>query len=167
MKKAEWERTSLFSAISCVTFHAMNLPDDPEGRRAFGEALKSRPEFESLLSLIDALTGERGCPWDQKRQLSDCPKYLQGELNEVVEALESGNNANLEEELGDLLFMVAFAIKLGEKEGRLSVDGVLRKVLEKMVYRHPHVFGGEMTAETADQVLANWKELKRREKEQE
>ncbi len=114
--------------------------------------------------MIDTLLGEGGCPWDQARKLEDCPKYLQGELAEVIEAISSGDDENLEEELGDLLFMVAFAAKVGAKEGRMTLRGMFERLLEKMVYRHPHVFGGEMTASTPGEVLDNWEELKRREK---
>jgi uncharacterized protein YabN with tetrapyrrole methylase and pyrophosphatase domain len=142
----------------------MSLPADANGRRAYGEELKANPGFTSLVRLIEALLGEGGCPWDRSRKLEECPKYLRGELDEVVAAIEAGDNANLEEELGDLIFMLAFTIKLAEKEGRLGQSGVFKRILEKMVYRHPHVFGGEMEAGTPDEVLANWSKLKKREK---
>ncbi|HDS31106.1 MAG TPA: hypothetical protein ENN67_08695 [Firmicutes bacterium] len=142
----------------------MVLPSDNESQRLLGEKLKSRPDFQSLIMLIESLLGDNGCPWDRERTLADCPKYLDGELREVIEAVESGDDANLEEELGDLLFMVAFTIKVAEKEGKLSQTGVFERILNKMVYRHPHVFGGEMEAETAGDVLDNWGKLKEQEK---
>ena len=77
---------------------------------------------------------EGGCPWDRSRKLEDCPKYIQGELDEVIEAIGSGNNADIEEELGDLLFMVAFTAKLAERDGRLEMKGVFKRILEKMVH---------------------------------
>ena len=142
----------------------MPVPDDPKMRRALGEELKSHPGFESVARLIDTLLADGGCPWDRARMLKDCPKYLRGELEEVLQAIESGDNQNLEEELGDLLFMVAFTAKIGEKESRMTVEGMFERILNKMVYRHPHVFGGEMEASTPDEVLDNWQELKRQEK---
>jgi uncharacterized protein YabN with tetrapyrrole methylase and pyrophosphatase domain len=142
----------------------MCLPNDESGRREFGEALKSNPDFTSLLKLIDALLGEGGCPWDQSRSLADCPKYLAGELDEVVEAIQSGDNSNLEEELGDLLFMAAFTIKIAEKEQKVEISRVLKRIIDKMVFRHPHVFGGEMSAGTPDEVVSNWAKLKSQEK---
>ena len=143
----------------------MNFPDDREQRRQFGETLKSEPSFDSLLNLIDALLSENGCPWDRSRKVEDCPKYLENELAEVIDAIRRGDNANLEEELGDLIFMTAFTAKLAEKEGRLRLKGIFERVLNKMVFRHPHVFGGEMEASSSEQVIDNWRELKILEKE--
>jgi tetrapyrrole methylase family protein/MazG family protein len=142
------------------------MPDKPdrESRRALGEEFVSRPGFDSVMRLIETLLGEGGCPWDRARKLEDCPEYLEGELREALEAIGSGDDENLEEELGDLLFMVAFTAKIAEKEGRMSVRGMFERLLGKMVYRHPHVFGGEMEATTPGEVLDNWRELKRREK---
>jgi len=142
----------------------MSLPHDRESRRKLGEELKAAPEFATVEKLIEALLSEGGCPWDRARKLEDCPKYLRGELEEVLAAIESGDNENVEEELGDLLFMVAFAAKIAEKEGRMTVRGMFERILSKMVYRHPHVFGGDMEADTPGEVLANWQELKRQEK---
>ena len=67
----------------------MSLPGDPESRREIGEHLKSRPECGSLISLIDMLLGEDGCPWDKSRTLEGCPEYIESELNEVIDAIKS------------------------------------------------------------------------------
>jgi len=142
----------------------MPLPDNADGRRKFAEDLKADPGFENLMLLIDSLLGEGGCPWDRERKSPDCPKYIESELAEVVEALESGDDTDLEEELGDLLFMVAFTVKVAEKEGRMSVSDMFRRILTKMVYRHPHVFGGDMDASSPEEVVSNWQELKKKEK---
>jgi len=148
-----------------VILDPMNLPEDRESRRKFGERLKTSPAFDSILELIEALLSENGCPWDRSRTVEDCPKYLESELGEVVDAINRGDNDNLAEEIGDLLFMVAFTAKLAEKEGRLGVKDVFTRILNKMVFRHPHVFGGDMDASSPDQVVDNWHELKKREKE--
>lgn len=142
----------------------MPVPEDPEKRRALGDELRSEPRFEGVARLIDTLLGEGGCPWDRARTLEDCPEYLRGELDEVVQAIESGDNENLEEELGDLLFMVTFTAKVGEKESRMTLEGMFKRILDKMVYRHPHVFGGEMDASTPGEVYDNWQKLKEKEK---
>ena len=142
----------------------MNLPHDESGRREYAEALKSNPGFESLVSLIEALLGDGGCPWDQTRKLEDCPKYLNSELDEVIAAIESGDNSNLEEELGDLLFMLAFTIKVAEKEEKVEMSRLFSRIIDKMVFRHPHVFGGDLAAGTPDEVVSNWAKLKSREK---
>lgn len=155
---------ALFLTCPHVTLQAMSLPEDIESRRALGEKLKSNPDFQNMLELIDTLLDEGGCPWDRARTLTDCTKYLKDELAEVIEAIESSDYENLEEELGDLLFMVAFTAKVGEKEGRIEIRRVFEKILNKMVYRHPHVFGGDLTAETSDEVFDNWQILKEKEK---
>jgi len=146
----------------------MNFPDEREQRRKFGETLKSEPSFDSMLNLIDALLSENGCPWDRSRKVEDCPKYLESELAEVIDAINRCDDGNLEEELGDLIFMAAFTAKLAEKEGRLhskGIKGIFERILNKMVFRHPHVFGGEMEASSSEQVIDNWRELKILEKE--
>jgi tetrapyrrole methylase family protein/MazG family protein len=137
---------------------------DIESRCALGEKLKSNPDFSSMLDLIDTLLGERGCPWDQSRKLEDCPKYLKGELEEVIQAIEASDYENLEEELGDLFFMTAFTAKVGGKEGNIRIEKIFERIINKMVYRHPHVFGGDLTAETSQEVFDNWQILKEREK---
>jgi uncharacterized protein YabN with tetrapyrrole methylase and pyrophosphatase domain len=143
----------------------MPVPHEQELRRALGEELKSNPAFDSVARLIDTLLDEGGCPWDRARTLKDCPKYLKGELDEVLVAIESGDDDNLEEELGDILFMVAFTAKVAEKESRMTVRGMFERILNKMVYRHPHVFGGEMEASTPGEVFDNWQILKEKEKD--
>jgi tetrapyrrole methylase family protein/MazG family protein len=142
----------------------MSIADTPDSRRALGEELKSNPGYDNLVRLIETLLGDNGCPWDRERKVEDCPEYIQGELREVIEAIESGDDSSLEEELGDLLFMVTFTCILAEKEGRLTRSGMFGRILNKMVYRHPHVFGGDMDADDPEQVLSNWQELKRNEK---
>lgn len=142
----------------------MPQTEDIESRRALGEKLKSNPDFSSMLDLIDILLGERGCPWDQSRKLEDCPKYLKGELEEVVQAIEASDYDNLEEELGDLFFMTAFTAKVGGKEGDIRIEKIFERIINKMVYRHPHVFGGDLAAETSQEVFDNWQILKEREK---
>jgi tetrapyrrole methylase family protein/MazG family protein len=137
---------------------------DREERKRLGEKLQAQADFPAILELIDTLIGPDGCPWDREQTVENCPKYLRNEVQEVIGAIESGDNENLEEELGDLLFLVAFTSKLGEKETRVSMDGVFRRILKKMIFRHPHVFGGDMDAENPEEVLANWQHLKELEK---
>lgn len=143
----------------------MNMPPEINDRIILGEQLKSNPEFESIIKLIGILLGEDGCPWDKKRKLEDCPKYLSGELNELIDAIKNNDSDNIKEELGDLLFMVAFTAKLAEREGLLSMTEVFQRILNKMVFRHPHVFGDKIRADSADDVVENWKMLKQKEKD--
>ena len=137
---------------------------DESKKRALAEELKSQPDFTSLVKLIETLLGEDGCPWDRARRVEDCPEYLRGELEELNSAIRAMDNAGMIEELGDLLFMTVFTMKVAEKEGRLESRQVFERIVEKMVYRHPHVFGGELKASTAEEVLDNWKKLKAQEK---
>jgi len=143
----------------------MSLPEDRESRREIGEELKSNPGFESVDRLIGFLLGDGGCPWDRSRRLADCPEYIKSELDEVIEAIGTDEGTDIEEELGDLLFMVVFTARVAKNEGKITIDGLYRRILEKMVFRHPHIFGGEMDADSAEQVVDNWQKLKMQEKE--
>lgn len=119
--------------------------------------------FEELCSVIDVLRGEKGCPWDKKQTRTNIGKYIIEEAHEVAFAVEKADEDALVEELGDLLFLIIFMSKIAEQEGTFDVIDVIRTVKDKMVRRHPHVFG-DAEAKTVDKVLQNWQKLKRKEK---
>ena len=104
------------------------------------------------------------CPWDREQTHESLTRHVVEEAYETVEAIESGDPAHLEEELGDLLFQVMFHAVLGEEEGDYTLADIARGIHDKLVHRHPHVFGGSRTADTADQVVRNWEEIKKAEK---
>lgn len=120
-------------------------------------------DFENLRDIIAVLRGPNGCPWDKKQTHESLKKYLIEESYEVLEAIDEEDDEHLAEELGDVLLQVLLHAQIGEEAGYFTMDDVISNLAEKMVRRHPHVFG-DVTAETADEVLQNWEEIKSAEK---
>ena len=119
--------------------------------------------LEQLLAIMERLRGPDGCPWDREQTLTSLKKNLIEETYEVIDAIDSGDRNVLREELGDLLLQVVFQAQLCKEEGAFTFQDVARAIADKLVRRHPHVFG-EATAENADEVLKNWERIKRTEK---
>jgi MazG family protein len=119
--------------------------------------------FETLVGIMDRLREPGGCPWDREQTYESLRSYLIEECYEVAEALDRGDGPALKEELGDLLLQIVFLSRLAKEDGEFTVDDVVRSIVDKMIRRHPHVFGTE-TADNSDQVLKHWEEIKRREK---
>lgn len=118
--------------------------------------------FERLVDLMMRLRGPDGCPWDREQTRTSLKPCLIEEAYEVLEAIESGRSAPLEEELGDLLFQVVFHARLAEELGEFTMADVLARLIDKMVRRHPHVFGNAAIG-TAREALAQWEAIKQRE----
>jgi tetrapyrrole methylase family protein/MazG family protein len=104
-----------------------------------------------------------GCPWDREQTHASLRTYLIEEAYEVLEALESGDDAKFAEEMGDLLLQIVFHSEIAKEEGRFTVSDVIREVHDKMVRRHPHVFG-EKRAKDSAEVLKNWEQIKKEER---
>jgi len=119
--------------------------------------------FRQLVELMAALRGPEGCPWDRKQTPESLKPFLVEECYEVVDALDEGRPDKIKEELGDLLFQILFHARIAEEQGHFSIDDVITAIHEKMIRRHPHVFGDEKLA-TDKEVLANWEEIKKKEK---
>jgi tetrapyrrole methylase family protein/MazG family protein len=109
------------------------------------------------------LRGEDGCPWDRRQTKEDLKPFLIEETYEIVEALDKGDAQGLREELGDLLFHIIFMARIAEEEGAFDISAVIQGIAEKMVRRHPHVFGDAEVSDTCE-VEANWARLKAAEK---
>lgn len=119
-----------------------------------------------LLELVEVMDRlRRECPWDQEQTHQSLVKYLVEETYETVEAIESGDYAHLQEELGDLLLQVFFHARIAAEAGEagFTIEDVAGGIVDKLVYRHPHVFAGLEVAD-ADEVNANWEKLKAAEK---
>ena len=114
--------------------------------------------FWELVQLL-----RRQCPWDREQTHQSLTRHLLEETYETLEAIESGDPAHLEEELGDLLFQVFFHSALAAEEGEFTIADVARGIHDKLVHRHPHVFG-TVDAATPDQVIGNWEAIKKEEK---
>src|ERR671922_2686297 len=97
--------------------------------------------FERLLEIMSRLRGPRGCPWDREQTRESLKPFLLEEAYEVLEAIESGRPAALQEELGDLLFQVVFHAQIAAERGEFDMAALLARLSDKMVTRHPHVFG--------------------------
>ena len=116
-------------------------------------------DWEGLRQLIRTLRSPEGCPWDRVQTEKDMAKYVLNEAYEVADAIDEGAPAHLREELGDLLFQILFLVVMAEEKGRFGMDDVIRDVSDKMIRRHPHVFGDRQVSGVAD-VKANWDEIK-------
>lgn len=118
--------------------------------------------FDTLYNLIKTLRGRGGCPWDRKQTLNDIRMYVIEEAYEVLDSVEAGDMDELCDELGDLLFMVLFMVRVAEEKGSFTLNDVLERIKDKMIRRHTHVFGREKV-ESAEQVVENWKRIKEKE----
>ncbi len=120
-----------------------------------------RVSFQDLVDLMARLRATDGCPWDREQNHRSLRPCLEEETREVLEAIEKEDPKALCEELGDLLLQILFHARLAAEAGEFNMEDVLRGLRDKLVERHPHVFGGEKIA-TAAEVLEAWKELKRK-----
>ncbi|HEY8945262.1 MAG TPA: nucleoside triphosphate pyrophosphohydrolase [Polyangiaceae bacterium] len=119
--------------------------------------------YPSLVALMQRLLGPDGCPWDREQDMASLRKYVLEEACEVIDAIDSGDRAQLVDELGDLALQVAFLSELARAEGSFGPDDVVRAIVQKLVRRHPHVFG-ELTVSGTEEVLINWERIKAEEK---
>ena len=119
--------------------------------------------IDQLTEIVAKLRGPGGCPWDREQTHATLRAGLLEEAHEVVAAIDSRDDANLREELGDLLLQSVFHAQLAAEEGRFTFDDVAREIATKLVRRHPHVFAADHCADSAA-VLQRWEEIKRAEK---
>lgn len=120
-------------------------------------------QFETLVDIIARLRGPDGCPWDREQTHASLREALLEECYEVLEALDEGDVKKLGEELGDLIMQVVFHAQIAAEAGQFAIGDVIRNINTKLVQRHPHVFGS-LKVKDADEVLANWDELKKKER---
>jgi tetrapyrrole methylase family protein/MazG family protein len=119
--------------------------------------------FPDLVALMAKLRGPDGCPWDLKQTPESLKPFLVEECYEVIDALDEGSPEKIKEELGDLLFQIVFHSRIAEEQGQFTIGDVIAGIYEKMVRRHPHVFGNTRVSSDKE-VLANWEEIKKKEK---
>ncbi|MGI6575791.1 MAG: nucleoside triphosphate pyrophosphohydrolase [bacterium] len=125
---------------------------------------KEQYSLAPLMEILEQLLGENGCPWDKQQTHSSLRPYLLEESYEVVEAIEENDMHKLCEELGDLLLQIAFHAQLAQQRGDFTLNDVINTVTEKIIRRHPHVFGN-IKVKDSEEVLVNWQQIKEREKE--
>ena len=121
------------------------------------------PQVDELVAILHRLRAPGGCAWDREQSHPSLVQYLVEETYELVEAIESGDDAELVEELGDVLYQVIFHADIAAEAGRFTLEDVAAHMTAKMVGRHPHVFG-DAVADTPDAVMENWDRLKATEK---
>lgn len=119
--------------------------------------------FPRLVELMQRLLAPDGCPWDRKQSFSTLRKYVLEEACEVIDAIDSGDRKEVRAELGDLLLQIVFQAELGRAEQAFGPDDVVAGICDKLVRRHPHVFGNA-SVEDADEVLRNWEAIKAQER---
>lgn len=125
--------------------------------------MEQRDPFRRLVQTVERLRAPGGCPWDREQTHHSLRTYVIEEAYEVVQAIEDGDAAQLAEELGDLLLQVVLHSVIAAERRAFDIDTVICGITEKIIRRHPHVFG-DGRADTPDQVRASWDEIKRREK---
>jgi len=115
-----------------------------------------------LVEVMQLLRGEKGCPWDREQTHETLKPYLVEETYEVLHALDSGEDEHFKEELGDLLLQIIFHAQIASEEGRFTIEDVAGSIVEKLVRRHPHVFG-DTEVNGSQEVLQNWEKIKKSE----
>ncbi len=121
-------------------------------------------DFYDLTKVIETLRGENGCMWDLEQTHDSLKRCLIEECYEVIEAIEEQDDDKLIEELGDILLQVVFHAQIGKEEGFFSINDVIEGITNKMINRHPHIFG-EIEVNSTEDILDNWDKIKEKEKE--
>ena len=129
--------------------------------------MKDTYTFDDFKKIVEKLRSEEGCPWDREQTHASLKPCLAEEAAEVISAINiydaTGNSENLAEELGDVLLQVVMHAVIAEEEGIFTMDDVISGISEKMIRRHPHVFGETQVSDSGE-VLKNWDEIKKQEK---
>jgi len=125
--------------------------------------MKKSPAINDLLAVMAKLRSPKGCPWDREQNHMTLRFHAVEEVYELIDAIESGDDHELAEELGDLLLQVVFHCQLAKERGAFNFEKVARHIVDKLIRRHPHVFG-KTKVKNVDEVWANWEKIKRAEK---
>jgi len=125
--------------------------------------MKTKPAIADLLEVMARLRGRGGCPWDREQTHLTLRRHAIEEVYELIDAIEARDDPEMAEELGDLLLQVVFHCQLGRERGAFDFEKVCRLLVEKLVRRHPHVFGSTRVKDV-DEVWANWERIKTAEK---
>ena len=125
--------------------------------------MKRKAAIEDLLKVMARLRSPRGCPWDREQNHRTLRRHAIEEVYELIDAIEAGDDHEMAEELGDLLLQVVFHCQLAKERGAFDFEKVCRLLVEKLVRRHPHVFG-KTKVKNVNEVWANWEKIKKAEK---
>ena len=124
--------------------------------------MNNKKNLEDLTALVEKLRGPDGCPWDREQTLSDLKAFLIGETYEILDAIDQNNPLHIQEEAGDLLFLIIFLVDMLRESGDCTIYDVIGAVMDKMIRRHPHVFA-HAEANNAAEVKINWRKIKEKE----
>ena len=119
--------------------------------------------FQKLISTIQDLRSENGCPWDKKQNTHSLEKYLKEEFEEILQALENNDRANLCEELGDFLYLIIMLAEINSDEGHFTMADIIKNIDNKLIRRHPHVFGNSKVKDETE-LREQWQKIKELEK---
>ncbi|MBQ9604936.1 MAG: MazG family protein [Firmicutes bacterium] len=119
--------------------------------------------FDKFADIMRLLVSENGCPWDSVQTHESLKPCMLEEAYEVIDAIDKGDRDNLKEELGDVLLQAVIHSVIAEKNGEFTLEDVINGISDKMIYRHPHIFGNEK-AENAEGLILKWEDIKKREK---
>ena len=120
-------------------------------------------KFDHFINIVNELRSENGCPWDKKQSPSSLKRYLLEETNELLEAIDTGNQQHIKEELGDLLYLIVLLSQIHNEQGFFAIEDVVEAISAKMIRRHPHVFNNEKI-ESTEELRKKWLEIKEQEK---
>lgn len=127
--------------------------------------MKEEELFKKLSDVLDTLLGPNGCQWDQKQTLETLRQSVLEETCELIDTIEEKDAVKMNEELGDLLFNVMFLGKVAAKNGHFTLSDTLKRVTDKLIFRHPHVFGDKKLSDV-NEIVDQWEVLKKQEREQ-
>ena len=125
--------------------------------------MNKKPAIHDLLAVMAKLRSPRGCPWDREQSHLTLRRHAIEEVYELIDAIEARDDIEMAEELGDLLLQVVFHCQLARERGAFDFEKVTRHLVDKLIRRHPHVFG-ETQVKNVDEVWANWEKIKKAEK---
>lgn len=134
-----------------------------ENKKFDSNDMDRKYDFDDFVEIIAALRAPGGCPWDIKQTHQSLKKCLIEESGEVIDAIDNNDDDNLCEELGDVLLQVVMHAQIAAEENRFDINDIIQCVSEKMIRRHPHVFG-DVEVSSPEESLALWKEIKKQEK---
>lgn len=163
-ERAEWLPLYEIDRVKWIDhLTSLYVPPLSSQRRWDKDRTACKWPLDPLVEIMEILRSENGCPWDKEQTARSLRPYVIEEAYEVVEAIDGGSPAKLREELGDLLLQVVFHAQIGREEGTFDMNSIIETIVEKMLRRHPHVFG-DMKIETAQGVLMNWEKIKKAER---
>lgn len=126
--------------------------------------MDERYNYQDLLDIVTKLRSKDGCPWDMKQTHESLVPNLLEETYEVIDAIQNKDMDGMKEELGDLLLQIIFHSDIASETDSFTIDDVVDRIANKLIYRHPHVFGSNTDVHTAEEVIGNWEKLKQKEK---